>query len=259
MIHVKPVNGTIHLGRTGENLAREVALPLSEVAFGEGHAVLLHQRSGDRYPYPVEAVTQGNDIIWTVTSADTGVCGYGQAELRWLGEDGTVIKSKLYRTITQQSLQDPGEPPEGFVGYVNAVARDAQTAAAAAEASAALYAQVQKDLDEGKLTGPQGPKGEIGPAGPAGEQGPKGDTGATGPQGPRGEKGDTGPQGPKGDTGDVGPIGPQGPKGEQGEKGEPGHDGAPGADGHTPEYGVDYGTPEQIAGIAQQAAEILQP
>lgn len=36
-------------------------------------------------------------------------------------------------------------------------------------------------------------------------------------------------------------------------------DGAPGADGHTPKYGVDYGTPEQISGIAQSAAEILQP
>lgn len=32
-----------------------------------------------------------------------------------------------------------------------------------------------------------------------------------------------------------------------------------GADGKTPEYGVDYGTPEQIQGIAQQAAEVLQP
>lgn len=32
-----------------------------------------------------------------------------------------------------------------------------------------------------------------------------------------------------------------------------------GAPGHTPEYGVDYCTPEQIAGIANQAAEILQP
>ena len=36
-------------------------------------------------------------------------------------------------------------------------------------------------------------------------------------------------------------------------------DGAPGSDGKTPEYGVDYGTPEQIAGISQQAAEILEP
>ena len=41
--------------------------------------------------------------------------------------------------------------------------------------------------------------------------------------------------------------------------GADGKDGAPGADGKTPEYGVDYGTPEQIAGIAQSAAEILQP
>lgn len=32
-----------------------------------------------------------------------------------------------------------------------------------------------------------------------------------------------------------------------------------GADGHTPEYGVDYGTPEQISGIAQQAAKLLKP
>lgn len=41
--------------------------------------------------------------------------------------------------------------------------------------------------------------------------------------------------------------GPQGPSGPAGD------------DGKTPEYGVDYGTPEQIAGIAQQAADILQP
>ena len=35
--------------------------------------------------------------------------------------------------------------------------------------------------------------------------------------------------------------------------------GAPGDAGHTPEYGVDYGTQEQITGIAQQAAYILKP
>lgn len=42
----------------------------------------------------------------------------------------------------------------------------------------------------------------------------------------------------------VSATGPQGPKG---------------ADGKTPKYGVDYGTPEQIQGIAQSAADILQP
>lgn len=35
--------------------------------------------------------------------------------------------------------------------------------------------------------------------------------------------------------------------------------GPAGSDGKTPEYGVDYGTPEQIAEIAQQAADIFQP
>ena len=51
----------------------------------------------------------------------------------------------------------------------------------------------------------------------------------------------------------------KGEKGDKGNTGPAGKDGAPGADGKTPEYGVDYGTPEQIAGIAQSAAESLQP
>lgn len=105
----------------------------------------------------------------------------------------------------------------------------------------------------------------VGPQGPKGEQGPQGEPG---PEGPAGEKGDTGPQGPKGDKGDAFTYADftaeqlaalTGPRGPQGEPGLNGADGAAGADGHTPEYGVDYGTPEQISGIAQSAAEILQP
>ena len=74
--------------------------------------------------------------------------------------------------------------------------------------------------------------------------------GATGPQGAPGKDG---AQGEKGDKGDKGDPGPQGAPGAKGEKG------IPGPSGHTPEYGVDYGTPEQIAEIAQHAAGILQP
>lgn len=51
----------------------------------------------------------------------------------------------------------------------------------------------------------------------------------------------------------------RGKQGPQGPAGPAGADGKGGAPGHTPEYGVDYGTPEQIAGIAQQAADILHP
>lgn len=262
MTRVTPVNGTIDLGRTGEHLAREVAIPLNGIAIGTGHALLLHQRSGDHDPYPVESITQGMNLIWPVTNADTGAYGFGQAEVRWLGEDGSVIKSQVYRTITQQSLQDPGKPPEGHEGYVNAVARDAKTAKDAAAESRVLYQKVQEDLAEGKLTGPKGDKGDTGAQGIQGPKGDKGDTGPKGIQGEKGEKGDPGPQGiqgPKGEPGTTGPQGPQGIPGTDGRDGIDGKDGDPGADGHTPEYGVDYGTPEQISGIAQQAAEILQP
>ena len=41
--------------------------------------------------------------------------------------------------------------------------------------------------------------------------------------------------------------------------GADGKDGKDGADGYTPVYGLDYGTPEQIAEISNQAAGILQP
>ena len=41
--------------------------------------------------------------------------------------------------------------------------------------------------------------------------------------------------------------------------GADGKDGQDGVDGYTPVYGLDYGTPEQIAEISNQAAGILQP
>ena len=53
--------------------------------------------------------------------------------------------------------------------------------------------------------------------------------------------------------------GAKGDRGEKGDQGPQGETGPVGAEGKTPEYGVDYGTPEQIAVIAQSAAEILQP
>jgi hypothetical protein len=74
--------------------------------------------------------------------------------------------------------------------------------------------------------------------------------------------GTAGIQGPQGIQGIQGPQGIQGIQGIQREKGDTGprgETGPAGSDGKTPEYGVDYGTPEQIAGIAQQASEILKP
>lgn len=41
--------------------------------------------------------------------------------------------------------------------------------------------------------------------------------------------------------------------------GPQGKQGVPGKDGYTPVKGIDYGTPEEIAEIAQSASDILQP
>lgn len=226
MITVTPVNGTIDLGREGENLARQVVLPLEDLAAGKGHALLLHQRAGDSSPYPVDIRQEGNSLIWVVTNADTGAAGLGSAEVRWLGDDGQVIKSRIYHTVTQKALSDPESPPEAYEGYVEAVAANARDARNAAAESKALYARVQEELAAGKLKGEKGDKGD--PGGPAG------------------------PQGPKGDPGEQGPAGEKGPQGEKGD---------PGADGRTPVKGTDYFTPEEIGSIqdlaAQNAADLL--
>ena len=220
MITVTPVNGTIDLGREGENLARQVVLPLEDLAAGKGHALLLHQRAGDSSPYPVDIRQEGNSLIWVVTNADTGAAGLGSAVVRWLGDDGQVIKSRIYHTVTQKALSDPESPPEAYEGYVEAVAANARDARNAAAESKALYARVQEELAAGKLKGEKGDKGD--PGGPAG------------------------PQGPKGDPGEQGPAGEKGPQGEKGD---------PGADGRTPVKGTDYFTPEKIGSIQDQAAQ----
>lgn len=223
MITVTPENGSIDLGRQGENLARRVVLPLEDLAVGNGHCLLLHQRSGDSSPYPVDTRQEGTSLIWLVTGADTGSAGLGSAEVRWLGDGGQVIKSQIYYTVTQNALSDPGNPPEAFEGYVEAVASNARDARNAAAESKALYARVQEELAAGKLKGEKGDKGD-----PGGPVGPKGDPGAPGSPGAPGEKGDPGPQGEKGD---------------------------PGADGRTPVKGTDYFTPEEIGSIQDQAAQ----
>ena len=117
--------------------------------------------------------------------------------------------------------------------------------------------------DVGNIQGPQGEQGVQGPKGDTGPQGEKGETGAVGPQGPQGDKGvkgdtgATGATGPQGETGAVGPQGPQGETGPQGDKGDKGDKGDTGSDGHTPEKGVDYFTPDELSAVAAQAAGLV--
>lgn len=114
------------------------------------------------------------------------------------------------------------------------------------------YALVQKAVKDAHVdhVGPQGPQGEKGDPLTWDDLTDEQKASLVGPKGEKGDKGDKGDTGPRGETGPQGPSGPAGADGK---------DGSPGADGKTPEYGVDYGTPEQISEIAQAVVDTVKP
>lgn len=170
-------------------------------------------------------------------------------------QDPDAIKNAVDDYLEKNPVEAPVQSINGQTGAVELTAKDVG-AISQDNLRGAINEALAQAKASGEFDGPQGPEGAQGPKGDPGEIGPAGPTGATGPVGPIGETGDTGPAGPQGPKGDTGP---KGPKGDKGDTGQQGLRGEPGADGHTPEYGVDYGTPEQISGIAQSASEILQP
>lgn len=243
------------LGKRGENLARWVVFDVSawQKEYGDGVVQLIHQRNGDKAPYPCAVTVDGGKAYWAITSADVDVAGRGHCELQyWVGD--VIVKSATYVTRTSRSMSPASdtapEPQQAWMDAMLGVAAEANAHANAAEAAAenaASYAIHQPIVggnanwmvwdgsayvDSGMPSyGPQGEKGERG------ERGDTGATGATGPQGVQGEKGDTGEKGEQGEIGLRGPQGIrgiqgiQGAQGIQGEKGTKGDQGAVGPRG----------------------------
>lgn len=220
--------------------------------------VLNYFRRGDKRPYSVPLREEEDDLIWTVTLADTAKPGMGIAQLVGSGKDQTK-HSGSYSVFVGKSLVNPGDVPAVDKAFLDKVAKEAAEAQTAAENTKTLYNRIQAGLADGSFRGEKGEQGErgeqgpTGPTGPAGEQGPdgrQGPIGLTGPQGPQGIQGErgpiglAGPTGPKGDqgerglTGEVGPQGPTGPQGPQGERGEQGPKGDPGKDAPQIDDGV---------------------
>lgn len=252
-IYIKSKAGLLHIGRRGENLATRVHL--SETP-AEGQAVTVFVlRNGDSASYPASSVEiTDTEIIWTVTSVDTGKSGRGKVQYRFSDSvTGEIIKTEIFEFVVGLAIDtEVGPAPDPYetwldsltdlAGQVQVDARRAEDAVAEIQGITAdattlpAGSEATASYDDGKLTFgiPAGPQGERGATGAQGEtgatgpQGPKGDTGATGatgPKGDKGDKGDTGAQGPKGDTG------PQGPKGEKGDTGPQGPKGDTGATG----------------------------
>lgn len=142
MVTIEARPGTVlRLGYTGEHLARCVRFPIKgwRDTYGEGTAALLARRSGDKTPYPVQVVAEGDYVLWDIQSADTQNPGTGECQLRYIvGE--RVAKEAVFITEVNPSMADPGTPPvspeKTYLDKVLTAGSTAQTAAQSASASA---------------------------------------------------------------------------------------------------------------------------
>lgn len=265
-------NGTIPLGRQGENMVRQIVFP-QPAELMQAEWTLSAQRSRDSTPYPVALSKTDGEVVWDVTSADTAMRGIGKAQLMAIGASGEILLSRVYMTDVQASLDVAGEPPDPVKPwYDNIIERLDQGGGGSGTPSedGGYYTPTISQADTGTMivaftasdtdmptvepvtvTLPAGPQGDRGSQGIQGEQG------ETGPRGETGPKGDTGERGPQGADGKDGAQGPKGDKGDTGATGPTGATGAKGADGYTPVRGVDYWTEADQESIVQQIITAL--
>lgn len=152
MIEITCLCGQMNIGKQGENLARVYCFKEAEKwikTFGEGTFELLHQRNGDKAPYPVKLDVEGDIPCWKVTAADTDKVGKGQCELRYIQND-RVIKSRTWTTIVTESMNDniveAPAPQQAWVDEVlNAAAKVEEMANKAIEGMPTKTSELEND------------------------------------------------------------------------------------------------------------------
>ena len=133
----------LQIGRQGEHDARRVWFDLNWLVenFGEGEAVLVHQRTNDEAPYICQTTREENRLIWVIDEIDTAYEGFGKAEIRWT-VDGALAKTVIYKTSVLKSLTGDTVIPDPYESWYDRMIEQigdnqeyAQQAAAAAQAA----------------------------------------------------------------------------------------------------------------------------
>lgn len=113
------------IGKRGENLAVCVVFDVSawEKTYGEGRAFLVHQRNGDRVPYPCVVRVEDGKLYWIITNTDTSVAGGGHVELQYV-VDETLVKSVTYQTRVALAMGVATDtPPEPAVSWLDTMVK----------------------------------------------------------------------------------------------------------------------------------------
>lgn len=133
----------LQIGRQGEHDARKVWFDLTWLidTFGDGEAVLVHQRANDGAPYICQTTQEENRLVWVIDEIDTAYEGFGKAEIRWT-VDGALAKTVIYKTSVLKSLTGDTVIPDPYESWYDRMMEQigdnqeyAQQAAAAAQAA----------------------------------------------------------------------------------------------------------------------------
>lgn len=109
-IYIKSKAYPLHIGRQGENLASRVHLAKVPV---EGQTVTVFvKRNRDFVAYPASNVEiKDTEIIWTITSVDTGKSGKGKVQYKFSDvETGKVVKTEIYDFIVDPAIDTEVAP-----------------------------------------------------------------------------------------------------------------------------------------------------
>lgn len=169
MVTVKKITSPIAdvcilLGKQGENEAREIVFDLSWLieTYGDGTAVLVHQRAKDAAPYICQTTQDGSELTWVVTNTDTAYDGWGQAELRWT-VGSTLAKTLIYKTMVARSITAGEVIPDPYESWYEQMmaqigdnaeyAQQAQQAAETATTAASTAAADAVSAVRSEMTG----------------------------------------------------------------------------------------------------------
>lgn len=112
----------IILGRLGENNALMVMFPVEDMiaSFGQGTFMVMAQRNIDDAPYPVATTNDGRYVYWSTSNSDLSSVGEGKVQLTMM-VGGSIVKTKIWKTLCLPSLDESPEVPEPYESWVNQI------------------------------------------------------------------------------------------------------------------------------------------
>lgn len=162
------------LGHVGDNQARDIEVDVSSILarWPTAYIEVAVTRPTETVPYIADTHvdTQAGKLYWHVNNSDTGIVGYGKAELVAVVDGGVAytctVVTKIKPIMSGLAQEVPPEPATWWVESVVTAgneARDAQAATAemleqasgyadAAENSATLAAEKAQEAIEAKET-----------------------------------------------------------------------------------------------------------